>query len=463
MSYLDNEHDNDIAESYMVKTNKQMENLEKSKEIKKEIKIHELFKGVNGELIILADYLETEKILNEVAEKYKDFEVTSENFVESKKVRAKFREYRFNLQNVNKHNNVILNQVKRDDQERFKTLIDITKPTEDKIDAQIKEIENEKKREKEEADRLKKEKELLFVKMLSEYKDKARIVFDNCVSLRSIDNYLDLLIEIEKTDFGTSNFDADKFLLGANNRTEELKDRIKKELYNDNLRKENEAKAQELAEKEKKAKIERDELEMDIFNMRSDQLSGYFNSDEISEKLTLKTSKDEYLEILKEGQSKEVRLKQEQEAKEREEETRDKEKKRFSQLHEFGLKFDGKSSFNGFNIFVDVLDIKTYSKDKWDHLISVIPKQIESFNEIEAEKIALENSRDNEAKEPDTLTLPDLDKKIINDKILNTIKYLKSETLELNSVQHDPINMVRLAKFFSEMENKSNELRESMK
>lgn len=75
--------------------------------------------------------------------------------------------------------------------------------------------------------------------------------------------------------------------------------------------------------------------------------------------------------------------------------------KRIDELISYGLNFDFKSTYTDGNFFVDVLDIKTYSEEKWDKLIEHIIKVSK-----EKEDVVLEASEELEYVDPkDTLTL----------------------------------------------------------
>ena len=113
------------------------------------VKLKEVLKGSEGELIVLQDFEQTKETLVEVARKYENLVITKENLKEGKEARAEIREFRFGVQNITKHNKDLLNKAKNEMEDTMGGLIELIKPTEDKLDAQIKEIENAVKIEKE--------------------------------------------------------------------------------------------------------------------------------------------------------------------------------------------------------------------------------------------------------------------------------------------------------------------------
>lgn len=121
-----------------------MENKNEVMEIK--IPLKEILKGKDGELVVLQDYQQTEEILKGIAEKYKDIVISNDSFEIGKSIRKEIREYRYAIQNIQKHNTGILNDAKKIDKERHDNLIKIIQPVEDKLDEQIKFIEGEKER-----------------------------------------------------------------------------------------------------------------------------------------------------------------------------------------------------------------------------------------------------------------------------------------------------------------------------
>lgn len=196
------------------------------------VKLKEVLKGSEGELIILQDFDQTKESLLAIANKYKDLTVTRENFEEGKTARAEIREMRYGLQNISKHNNELINKAKSEMKETMETLIEILKPTEDKIHDQIKAIEDEKKLEKE---RKEKEEAERVAKVNREIAD-ARVKFEKLVSFGrtddDIEQFYSLVDDLEernsKEEFQEFGFEIDNLLHEYNDRLQELRDRVQK-------------------------------------------------------------------------------------------------------------------------------------------------------------------------------------------------------------------------------------------
>lgn len=102
------------------------------------------------ELIQLQDIEETKRNLEQIAKKYADTSVTMDNYNDARDARKTIRDYRYALQNIDKHNAKILNNARRENKELIDGLIDIIRPTEDIIHEGILKIDKEKERIKKE-------------------------------------------------------------------------------------------------------------------------------------------------------------------------------------------------------------------------------------------------------------------------------------------------------------------------
>jgi len=148
-----------------------------------EVLKYEVLNRDSGELIILADYGQTLETLKSLAKEFENMVVTKENFEEGKEARKTLRDYRYAIQNIKKHNTNLMNEAKNIDKARHDSLIEVISPTEDKIDAQIKTIEEEK-------ERLKREEEQKEVERVKAIKD----------NLQTCDEYFERRIAVAKTD-----------------------------------------------------------------------------------------------------------------------------------------------------------------------------------------------------------------------------------------------------------------------
>lgn len=102
-------------------------------------------------------YPDKEKELKQLAADYGDIVVAKETFVEAKNARKTLRDERYGIQKIEKENKAILNDLKSQNKRIAENLIEIIKPTEDKIDVGIKKIEKIEAEEKAERERLKAE------------------------------------------------------------------------------------------------------------------------------------------------------------------------------------------------------------------------------------------------------------------------------------------------------------------
>ena len=113
-------------------------------------KVKDFASGKNGELIQLVSIEETKSILLDMANEYKDFKITPENYkTEGKKIERKFRETRYSLQNIHENNKAVLNDAKKEEKKVFDNLIEILKDTEDRLTGELKAIQEKEKQEKE--------------------------------------------------------------------------------------------------------------------------------------------------------------------------------------------------------------------------------------------------------------------------------------------------------------------------
>ncbi len=96
------------------------------------------------------DYPDKQNELKKLADDYKSIVVSRSTFEEAKKARVVLRQERYTLQNIEKANNGLLTDLKKNNKSLAETLISIIKPVEDDIDEKIKAIEQEKQREREE-------------------------------------------------------------------------------------------------------------------------------------------------------------------------------------------------------------------------------------------------------------------------------------------------------------------------
>ena len=235
-----------------------MQELEKAQEQK--ISIKEIIKGSKGELISLLDFNETSEVLTSIAKKYEAHEVTDENFKESKEIRAEIREFRYSIQNIEKHNTKLLNDAKKIQKDASEKLIGIISPVEDKIDSQIKEIENKKQLEKEAREKAEAERVANISKRIAEVRSTLEVKFQigkNEYDLRLFDDVIQVLNET-KESFEEFEFEAEDLIQEYSQKREVIVNRIneQKELEAQKIKVENERLEQEKLQAELKAQQE---------------------------------------------------------------------------------------------------------------------------------------------------------------------------------------------------------------
>lgn len=91
-----------------------------------------------------------EKELQQMKSDYSALVVTEANVDEADKARLKLKNSRLAIQRMEKANNDLLNKLKKDNSSRADLLVAIIEPTEKRLEAAIKAIEDEKKRKEEE-------------------------------------------------------------------------------------------------------------------------------------------------------------------------------------------------------------------------------------------------------------------------------------------------------------------------
>lgn len=161
-----------------------------------EFKVKDFIKNANGELVRLADFDTTKEHLDKICQKHIDLVPSEENIKECKDAVRELRTLRYGLQNVQKHNNDILNTAKAELRIQTEDLINLIQPREKKLDLQVKEIELEKKRKKEKELEAERERVSYIKETMAEHRAtlKALITNLNIVTLGDIEN---LKIEIE--------------------------------------------------------------------------------------------------------------------------------------------------------------------------------------------------------------------------------------------------------------------------
>jgi hypothetical protein len=210
-----------------------MQELEKAQE--KKISIKEIIKGSKGELISLLDFNETSEVLTSIASKYVDHQVTDENFKESKEIRAEIRDFRYSIQNIEKHNTKLLNDAKKIQKDASEKLIGIISPVEDRIDSQIKEIENKKQLEKEAREKAEAERVANISRRIAEARAGMEIKFQigkTEEDLKLFDAYIQKLNET-KESFEEFEFEAEDLIQEFAEKRQVIVNRINEQIQLD--------------------------------------------------------------------------------------------------------------------------------------------------------------------------------------------------------------------------------------
>jgi hypothetical protein len=207
-----------------------MQELEKAQE--KKISIKEIIKGSKGELISLLDFNETSEVLTSIAKKYEAYEVTDENFKESKEIRVEIREFRYSIQNIEKHNTKLLNDAKKIQKDASEKLIEIISPVENKIDLQIKLIENKKQLEKEAREKAEAERISNISRRIADARAGMEIKFQigkTEEDLKLFDAYIQTLNET-KESFEEFEFEAEDLILEFTEKRQVIVNRINEQI-----------------------------------------------------------------------------------------------------------------------------------------------------------------------------------------------------------------------------------------
>mgnify|MGYP001308333186 FL=1 len=145
----------------------------------------------------------TEASLSEFVNDYKNLVITEENFKDGKGALRSVREKRYEIQNIQKENNAICNDIKRQNSDIGAKLINIISPVEGKIKEQIDSIEAKRKAIKAEKERKKAEQMAKWNKKaqsILEYTDKLL----ECDDLNTAEQIIKEIsnIEISEKEYG---------------------------------------------------------------------------------------------------------------------------------------------------------------------------------------------------------------------------------------------------------------------
>lgn len=241
--------------------------------------------------IVLMDFEETKENLKEIVSKFDHIqEVTKENFEVAKESRAQVREARYKIQNVTDHNKKILNTAKKDLESNAKELIEIIEPTENRLDAGIKAIENEKKLKKERKEREEQERITKISSEIARYKSELEIIVRVGTTNEELDKFNAILDEMKSKMndgfFAEFNFEAEDIETEFIDKIEIIQGRIlereeveKQRLENERIQKQRTERAEILkplmqfvgSEYERIISLENDLFEAEISRLSSEK------------------------------------------------------------------------------------------------------------------------------------------------------------------------------------------------
>lgn len=195
------------------------------------VNLKELIKTSEGEIIILQDYNSTKDQLIEQVKKHQNIIVTTENYNKSAKESwREVRNLRLSVQAVLKHNKGLLNKAKTQMDHDFSLLIDELKPTEDKLNESIKEIDASIKEEKirklkEEEDRIKE-----IQNNLLNYRIELKTLIEHGKNMQDFEKYIELKSKLsehlEDDVFMEFGYEAQNIIDYCNENIGTFKDRI---------------------------------------------------------------------------------------------------------------------------------------------------------------------------------------------------------------------------------------------
>ncbi len=348
-----------------------------------------------------------------------DIVVTDETFEEAKKNRKLLRDERFAIQNILKENKAIINTLKGDQEKKAEELIAISQPTEDKLDAGIKEIENRKEIEKEKKERAAQEKIAARIATLFEnemkFNGEVYELGENTISPVQVKVFSD-------TEFYT-------FLEGV--KVEHLK-------ILDQKRQEAEAKkAQE--EALEKQRQEQEEEKRELEKQAHLQAKKLIEEREAFEEARKKAQEDI------DRQKRELEAEKAAEQLKKIEEEEDLWQKRGQELIGAGYSFDGSfyviPNFRKFNKH----DIISLSPSGFSDVIVLGRNEIERVKS--EQEVKLKKEQDDKAKRAEALR-PDKEKLSEFALSLNEIKYPKLENEASNKIVDDAMTMILGAQEF---------------
>ncbi len=192
--------------------------------------VRTLLEENSGERIVLQDIEKSKELMSNIANKYKNLIVKKDNLKAGIAARKHIREYRYAIQNLEKHNTKTLNEAKRQDKDYCESLVNILMPIEIAIDKQIKIIEDKTEEDK----RLKKEAEESRVRLLQEaiatFRNGFYHHFANCKTPEQLKEIIETIEEykakVEKGDFEELEFDARQQLEEIENKLPDLREKI---------------------------------------------------------------------------------------------------------------------------------------------------------------------------------------------------------------------------------------------
>jgi hypothetical protein len=342
--------------------------------------------------IVLMDFEETKENLKEIVSKYDHIqEVTKENFEVAKESRAQIREARYKIQNVTDHNKKILNTAKKDLESNAKELIEIIEPTENRLDAGIKSIENEKKLEKERKEREEQERINKISSEIARFKSELEVIVRVGTTNEDLDKFNSILDELKSKMndgfFAEFNFEAEDIESDFINKIEIIQARILEREEVEKQRLENERIQKQRAERSESLKPFMFFVGADYERIVS--LDDESFSSEIS-RLENEKSKFEAEQKAQKEREEKQRLEDEKRAKQQQEEIENARKivyeSRKTVLESLGFILDGETFFHSESASEIEEKCLSLQQDEFSSILESAKKHTEETRQIKAEK-----------------------------------------------------------------------------
>ncbi len=182
-----------------------------------------------NQIITISNPEEVKRLITAIAEKHKEMIVTKDNLDEARKGRRELLTTRTSLEKLSAHNTKIFNAAKDASKQQINDLIAITEPVEEEIDKQIKVIEQEKQRLKDEEDRKERERVEKIETTIQKYRKE---LSESYLKIKAGDaelpEFIAMLEALKKEDMQEFQFEGEQLYYEYESKTAELRELIEK-------------------------------------------------------------------------------------------------------------------------------------------------------------------------------------------------------------------------------------------